>query len=79
MPQINNSSMLASAEWSEPISFSNVVDEVEGAETTGTLTLTFKSGHTYTYQDVPRSVYQGLLAAQSPGSYYHQNIKGAYD
>lgn len=32
----------------------------------------------YTYQDVPQSVYAGLLDADSKGAYYVRNIKGQY-
>ena len=45
---------------------------------TGTLYLQFASGQTYTYDDVPVSVYTALLEADSPGQYYHANIKGTY-
>ena len=45
---------------------------------TGELTLTFASGLSYTYPDVPKSVYDGLLAAGSAGSYYNSVIKPQY-
>ncbi len=36
------------------------------------------SSDVYLYQDVPQSVFDGLLAADSKGSYYVKNIKGKY-
>lgn len=41
--------------------------------------LQFSNGRVYTYASVPVSVFNGLLDASSPGSYYHANIKGQYD
>ena len=45
---------------------------------TETLSLQFTNGQVYTYDGVPISVYTGLLEADSPGRYYHQNIRGVY-
>ena len=45
---------------------------------TGTLDITFTSGRTFSYENVPQRVFEALRAAPSPGSYFHQNIKGAY-
>ena len=42
---------------------------------TGTLELHFTSGDTYTAQDVPPSVWQGLKQASSPGRHFHQVIR----
>ena len=36
------------------------------------------SSDVYTYQDVPASIYEGLLAADSKGAYYVKHIKGKY-
>ncbi|EFW91921.1 hypothetical protein ZOD2009_10600 [Haladaptatus paucihalophilus DX253] len=44
-----------------------------------TLEIEFHSGGVYRYADVPQSVYQELLSARSHGSYFHENIRGAYD
>ena len=43
-----------------------------------TLVITFRSGRSYDFRNVPKDVYEGLRDASSPGQYYHQNIKGAY-
>lgn len=47
-------------------------------EDTQDLTITFMSGQPYTYAKVPRDVFEQLTEAQSPGSFFHQNIKGVY-
>ena len=43
------------------------------------LTVKFKSGGTYTYTGVPAHRYEGLLSAESPGSYLHKHIRSGYD
>lgn len=48
----------------------------------GTLTIKFndkvdKPGGVYQYPDVPREKYDGLLAAESKGTYFGEHIKGA--
>ena len=42
------------------------------------LTIQFKGGGVYTYADVDESVYEGLLAAPSPGAYFAANIKDTF-
>jgi lysyl-tRNA synthetase, class II len=42
------------------------------------LELTFSSGRTYTYHDVPKDVYDGLVSSSSPGRYYNEAIKDIY-
>jgi hypothetical protein len=44
----------------------------------GTLTITFHSGSVYEYYGVPTSVCNGLLTADSPGRFHHENIKNNY-
>lgn len=38
----------------------------------------FHEGHTYTFCRVPKSIFDGLLAAGSKGRYYDQNIRDRY-
>jgi hypothetical protein len=47
-------------------------------DSTGTLDITFTSGKTFTFENVPQKVFEELRDAPSPGSYYHSSIKGAY-
>lgn len=42
------------------------------------LKLTFTDGRSYRFAGVPRAVFDGLVAADSPGSYYHASIRGRY-
>lgn len=43
------------------------------------LEIEFKGkGAVYQYSDVPKEVHTGLLAADSVGKYFNENIKGAY-
>lgn len=43
------------------------------------LKITFKSGATYEYYDVPKEVVDGLSKADSLGKYFDNNIKGVYN
>jgi KTSC domain len=42
------------------------------------LSLTFTSGQTFTYSNVPMTVFENLRDSRSPGQFYHQSIKGHY-
>lgn len=43
-----------------------------------TLEIEFLNGTIYQYFDIPESIYQGLIDADSHGKYLAANIKGAY-
>lgn len=43
------------------------------------LTITFNSGATYEYYDVPTEVIDGITHADSLGKYFDKNIKGIYN
>lgn len=45
---------------------------------TNTLVLEFVNGMHYSYEAVPFSVYFGLTRSMSPGQYFKDNIRGAY-
>ena len=45
---------------------------------TETLDLRFTGGGLYRYDAVPRSVYQDLLAADSPGRFVNERIRGHF-
>ena len=57
----------------EPIESSNLA--AVGWDTTLGLIVAFKSGGRYRYPDADRAVYEGLLAAESAGKFFHANIK----
>lgn len=44
-----------------------------------TLEVEFQSGNVYKYFDVPESVYQSLMTADSKGEFFHDNILKEYD
>ena len=50
-----------------------------GYDNGNNLYVKFKSDRFYTYRNVPRSVYLGLLGAMSSGKYFNQKVKGKYD
>lgn len=43
------------------------------------LIITFNSGATYEYYDVPTEVTDGIIQADSLGKYFDKNIKGIYN
>ena len=43
------------------------------------LNITFNSGSTYVYLDVPEKIFDDMLEAESVGKYFHANIRGVYD
>jgi len=45
---------------------------------TKTLEVTFNSGMTYQYFNVPKSEYDSLMSAASKGSYFNNNIRNSY-
>ena len=48
-------------------------------EQTHEMDVVFQKGGTYRYKRVPRSVYDGLLNAESQGQYMHKTVLGKYD
>jgi hypothetical protein len=44
---------------------------------TTTLEIEFHNGGVYQYSGVPEDVHQGLMNAESKGSYFYHNIKNA--
>lgn len=61
----------------ESVSSSNL-ESVGYDETTQTLEIMFKQGSVYQYNNVPKSVYDGLMSASSKGKYFAQYIKNVY-
>ena len=60
-----------------PLNSSNLRSYEYDAEQ-GTLLITFVSGKTYKYADVPQDVADGLGTASSPGQYFNSEIKNTY-
>ncbi len=47
-------------------------------EETRQLEIEFTSGRSYTFDNVPKDVFDGLVNADSPGRFFASNIKGVY-
>lgn len=47
-------------------------------EATRTLEIEFASGGIYHYDDVPKDVYDGLLKASSPGSFFFKHVRQGF-
>lgn len=60
-----------------PVSSSNI-DEIGYDATTSTLYIKFKNNRLYSYDNVPKSVYDNLKSASSIGGFFHQNIRDVY-
>lgn len=57
---------------------SSNINSVEYNEELRELSVTFRSGATYTYGGVDEAAYQDLLTNPSPGSYFARHIKDKY-
>ena len=58
---------------------SSMISEIEYNSDEKLLTLTFgKGGQKYNYSDVPKQVYEDLLASDSVGKYFLANIRDKY-
>lgn len=62
----------------QPVVSSNL-DSVGYDPGSSTLEVEFKNGSIYQYHGVPQSLYSGLMAASSQGTYLNQHVKkGGY-
>ncbi|HRI81345.1 MAG TPA: KTSC domain-containing protein [Opitutaceae bacterium] len=57
---------------------SSAIADVAYDPSSRTLQITFRSGGTYTFHGVPADIYRGLITASSPGSFYHNHIRGRF-
>lgn len=57
---------------------SSMMTHVEYDKSARKLLITFTSGKTYAYVDVPAQVYRDLLKASSKGRFFLDCIEGAY-
>ncbi len=58
---------------------SSSIPSVGYDKATRVLEIEFWQGEQYRYLEVPCPVHQGLLAARSPGDYFNQNIRDAFE
>ena len=63
--------------YRQPVSSSNIAS-IGYDQSSQTLEIEFNDGAIYQYFDVPASVYEGLMGANSHGQYLAQNIRGIY-
>lgn len=61
----------------EYVSSSNL-SAVAYDESTEELYIQFNSGHTYYYPNIPKYLFDGLMSANSKGSYHAEHIKDLY-
>lgn len=57
---------------------SSVLSGASYDQATGILTVSFKSGRSYDFYNVPVDVWNGFREAESKGRYFTRNIKGKY-
>jgi hypothetical protein len=60
-----------------PVSSSNL-KSVGYDRSSNTLEIGFHGGRVYQYYNVPKEIYQGLMAASSHGTYHNRRIKGNF-
>jgi hypothetical protein len=58
---------------------SSNIAEVGYDEDSKTLVVLFNNGRLYSYDEVPKKVYDDFLVAQSKGKYFIANVRGKYD
>ena len=61
-----------------PTLHSSAIRDVSYDSLMGRLHITFNSGGTYTFYQVPPAICHGLLNATSAGHYYHAYIRGRF-
>jgi hypothetical protein len=58
---------------------STSIQHIDYDDASSTLKIKFHSGaKEHEYKECPKSVYEGLKAAESPGKYFHQAIRGKF-
>lgn len=57
---------------------SSSIQKIEHDDEANELHITFASGGTHCFKDCPHEVFQEMKAHDSPGSYFHQNVRRKY-
>jgi hypothetical protein len=57
---------------------SSAITSVNYDPDSATLSVTFRDGSFYIYDDVPQSVYDELIGASSPGGYFNSQVRDEY-
>jgi len=58
---------------------SSHVASAEYDDDSSALTVRFQTGEVYEYLNVPKFVYENLIAMPDPGYYFRTNIKGIFE
>lgn len=62
-----------------PTVSSSMINRVDYEEGSKILLVTFRSGATHAYLDVPENEYEALLSSASPGKHFLANIRDQYE
>jgi hypothetical protein len=57
---------------------SSSVKHIDYDDANGEMEICFASGGTYRYPGVHKSMYEAMKKAESPGSYFHKQIKSRF-
>lgn len=66
------------ARTTKDLSHSSALSSVSYDDEDQILEVTFNSGQSYTFSQVPQDIFEGLVGSPSPGRFYHSVIKGNY-
>lgn len=58
---------------------SSSIQSIDYHDDTNTLEVCFASGGVHHFSECPKEIYEGLKNAQSPGSYFHTQIRRKYE
>jgi len=58
---------------------SSAIASLDYDDSTGVTTVVFHSGGPYTYDSIPKSVFDDWYDSSSWGTFFHENIRGKYD
>lgn len=58
---------------------SSAIVSLDYDESAGITTCVFHSGHTYTWNNIPKSIFDEWYDSSSWGKFYHEYIKDQYE
>lgn len=58
---------------------SSSISDCEFDDVTNEMHITFASGGRHKFKDVSKEVYDGLIAAKSPGIFFHSSIRRKFN
>ena len=57
---------------------SSAIESLDYNDSTGVTTVVFHSGGTYTWNNIPKEIFEEWYDSSSWGTYFHENIKDQY-